>query len=47
MSMIAEAEGSSVLHGPAEREGVVCKANLPRRISFKAISNRFLIKAGK
>ena len=39
------AEGASVLHASAEREGVVFKCT-DRSLSFKAISNRFLLKGG-
>lgn len=38
------AEGKSVLHVTAEREGLVFKHN--GKTSFKAISNRFLLKTG-
>jgi len=44
-SVLKFAEGHSVLHAPAEREGVVFKCT-DRPLSFKAISNRFLLKGG-
>jgi len=37
------AEGKSVLHNEAEREGIVIR-NKDKSISFKAISNKFLLK---
>lgn len=46
-TILEEAEGPSVLHPKVEREGLVFKANLTdRRISFKSISNKFLLKHG-
>lgn len=42
-AMIDYAEGKSVLHKDTEREGVVVRS-LDRTISFKAISNKFLLK---
>ena len=46
-SILEEAEGPSVLYPKAEREGLVFKANLTEhRISFKSISNKFLLKHG-
>ena len=38
------AEGKSVLHKDTEREGLVIRS-LDRKISFKAISNKFLLKS--
>lgn len=46
MQILAMAEGKSVLHASTEREGLVFKANSLDGVSFKAISNRFLIKTG-
>jgi hypothetical protein len=40
------AEGNSVLCETAEREGLVIR-NMVRTISFKAISNKFLLKGGE
>lgn len=46
-TILEESEGPSVLHPKAEREGLVFKANLTEsRISFKSISNKFLLKHG-
>ena len=45
--LLQKAEGKSVMGtiaGP-EREGLVYKCN-ERQVSFKAISNRFLLKSG-
>jgi len=42
--ILQDAEGKSVLNANTEREGLVYKSN--GVISFKAISNRFLIKSG-
>jgi RNA ligase (TIGR02306 family) len=38
------AEGKSVINPPTEREGIVYRATHDARISFKVISNKFLIK---
>jgi RNA ligase (TIGR02306 family) len=40
------AEGKSVLNAKAEREGLVFKCN-QQEVSFKAISNKFLLKGGE
>jgi hypothetical protein len=40
------AEGKSVLNPKAEREGLVFKCNTFGGPSFKAISNRWLLKGG-
>ena len=40
------AEGKSVLHASTEREGIVFKCHDIPSVSFKAISNRFLLKGG-
>jgi RNA ligase (TIGR02306 family) len=42
-ALLQQAEGKSVLNPKAEREGLVFKC-LERDISFKAISNKFLLK---
>jgi len=39
------AEGKSVLNSKTEREGLVFKSNVGA-FSFKAISNKFLLKHG-
>ena len=44
--LLTMAEGKSVLNGKAEREGLVFKSNTCGGPSFKAISNKFLIKGG-
>ena len=41
------AEGKSVLNNKAEREGIVFKCVEEPEISFKAISNKFLLKGGE
>jgi RNA ligase (TIGR02306 family) len=41
--LLLSAEGKSALHPQTEREGIVIR-NLSRTVSFKAISNRFLLK---
>ena len=41
------AEGKSVLNGKAEREGLVFKCNTFGGPTFKAISNKFLLKGGE
>jgi hypothetical protein len=38
------AEGKSVLYSKAEREGIVAKCITNPYISFKVISNKFLLK---
>jgi len=43
--LLKYAEGKSVLNGEAEREGVVIRTE-DKSISFKAISNKFLLKNG-
>jgi RNA ligase (TIGR02306 family) len=43
--MLAEAEGKSAICCDAEREGLVFKCN-EREVSFKAISNKFLMRGG-
>jgi len=43
--LLKYAEGKSVLNGKAEREGVVIRTE-DKSISFKAISNKFLLKNG-
>ena len=45
--LLTMAEGKSVLNGKAEREGLVFKCNTFGGPSFKAISNRFLMKGGE
>ena len=42
--LLLQAEGKSVLNPSAEREGLVIRS-IDRKISFKAISNRFLLKS--
>lgn len=42
--LLQHAEGKSVLNTSTEREGLVIRS-LDRKISFKAISNRFLLKS--
>ena len=44
--LLAMAEGKSALNGFAEQEGHVYKCRENPRISFKAISNKFLMKNG-
>jgi RNA ligase (TIGR02306 family) len=44
--LLTMAEGKSVLNSKAEREGLVFKCNTFGGPSFKAISNRFLLKGG-
>ena len=44
-AVLSAAEGKSVLNSKVEREGVVWVSDSPTRVSFKAISNRFLAKA--
>jgi RNA ligase (TIGR02306 family) len=41
--LLTQAEGKSVLHKDTEREGLVIRS-IDTRISFKAISNKFLLK---
>lgn len=41
------AEGKSVLNNKAEREGIVFKCVEEPEVSFKAISNKFLLKGGE
>jgi hypothetical protein len=41
--LLKQAEGKSVLNLNAEREGVVIRS-MDTKISFKAISNKFLLK---
>lgn len=43
-SLLELAEGKSVLNDKTEREGLVFKCELDPHISFKAISNKFLLK---
>jgi hypothetical protein len=38
------AEGGSALNPNTEREGLVWRSNGTERISFKTISNKFLLK---
>lgn len=45
--LLTMAEGKSVLNAKAEREGLVFKCNTFGGPSFKAISNRFLLKGGE
>lgn len=45
--LLQEAEGKSVLNANAEREGIVFKSTRDPNTSFKAISNRFLLKGGE
>lgn len=45
-SLLELAEGKSVLNDKTEREGLVFKCELDPYISFKAISNKFLLKGG-
>lgn len=45
--LLQKAEGKSVLNASTEREGLVYKMNSDDRVSFKAISNKFLIKRGE
>ena len=42
--LLSQAEGNSVLNKKVEREGIVWKSLEGERISFKTISNRFLLK---
>lgn len=42
-AVLSEAEGKSELYGGIEREGVVYKCN-ERHLSFKAVSNRFILR---
>lgn len=44
--LLKNAEGKSVLNNTTEREGIVYKAHTIPNTSFKAISNRFLMKTG-
>lgn len=44
--LLKMAEGKSLLNPKQEREGLVFKAN-EKRVSFKAISNKFLLKGGE
>lgn len=45
-TLLELAEGKSVLNDKTEREGLVFKCELDPYISFKAISNKFLLKSG-
>lgn len=45
--LLTMAEGKSVLNSAAEREGLVFKCNTFGGPSFKAISNKFLLKGGE
>lgn len=45
-SILTAAEGKSVLNAQTEREGVVYKCLEKPELSFKAISNKFLLKNG-
>jgi RNA ligase (TIGR02306 family) len=45
-SVLADAEGKSQLNG-SEREGIVFKSNSVHNRSFKAISNKWLLKTGE
>ncbi len=42
-AMLLYAEGKSMVHGSADREGVVVRSH-DKKVSFKAISNSFLLK---
>lgn len=42
--LLKNAEGKSILNSKAEREGVVYKCNTVSDLSFKAISNKFLLR---
>jgi RNA ligase (TIGR02306 family) len=44
--LLSIAEGKSVLNVGTEREGLVFKNNKEHNVSFKAISNKFLLKGG-
>jgi hypothetical protein len=44
--LLIRAEGRSLLNKDTEREGLVFKSLHDASVSFKAISNRFLIKSG-
>jgi hypothetical protein len=44
--LLNRAEGRSLLNKDTEREGLVFKSLHDVSVSFKAISNRFLIKSG-
>jgi len=44
--LLEDAEGQSTLHEGAEMEGIVLRT-LNSRVSFKAISNRFLLNGGE
>lgn len=44
--LLSIAEGKSELNGGTEREGLVFKNNKQHSVSFKAISNKFLLKGG-
>jgi RNA ligase (TIGR02306 family) len=46
LDLLTQAEGKSVLNMKTEREGIVFKCREQPGLSFKAISNRFLIKNG-
>ena len=46
LDLLTQAEGKSVLNMKTEREGIVFKCREQPDLSFKAISNRFLIKNG-
>jgi RNA ligase (TIGR02306 family) len=46
-SLLAMAEGKSKLNDKIEREGLVFKNSLDPDVSFKAISNKFLLKTGE
>jgi hypothetical protein len=41
--ILAQADGKSLLHKDADREGIVIR-NHDKSVSFKAISNTFLLK---
>lgn len=45
-NLLMTAEGPSVLNSKTEREGLVFKSTMQPNLSFKAISNRFLLKSG-
>jgi len=42
--LLSYAEGKSLLHKDTEREGIVLRTKIFNRTSFKAISNKFLLK---
>jgi RNA ligase (TIGR02306 family) len=44
--LLKQAEGKSVLNASTEREGIVIRS-IDTTVSFKAISNKFLLKGGE